>query len=240
MNKNEPECTHGKKSNIGSANMSRRMFISKMAIVVLLILLQIIFWIIVYGIMREYVFYWQTGALLLSTFVAFYILNKQENPAYKLVWVVLVLSVPLVGGALYVLLAGNRTRVKFINEALENHLDTFKYMPDDADVQSEIKELSKSASVQSAYISKSAGYPAYKNTGVKYFPLGEDNFKCLIEELKNAKHFIFMEYFIIKQGEMWSTVLDVLTEKAHEGVDVRLIYDDFGCAMWLPSRFIRR
>lgn len=239
MNKNEPECTHGKKSNIGSANMSRRMFISKMAIVVLLILLQIIFWIIVYGIMREYVFYWQTGALLLSTFVAFYILNKQENPAYKLVWVVLVLSVPLVGGALYVLLAGNRTRVKFINEALENHLDTFKYMPDDADVQSEIKELSKSASVQSAYISKSAGYPAYKNTGVKYFPLGEDNFKCLIEELKNAKHFIFMEYFIIKQGEMWSTVLDVLTEKAHEGVDVRLIYDDFGCAMWLPSRFIR-
>lgn len=227
-----------KKSHIGSTDMSKRMFISKMAIVVLLILLQIVLLFVIYGIVEEYIFYWRTAALLLSVFVVLYIVNKQDNPAYKLAWVILVMSVPLVGGALYVALAGNRTRVKFINEALENHLDTFKYMPDDTKVQREIKELSKSASVQSIYISKTAGYPVYKNTGVKYFPLGEDNFECLIEELSKAKHFIFMEYFIIKQGEMWNTVLDILADKAKAGVDVRLIYDDFGCAMWMPSRFI--
>lgn len=227
-----------KKSNIGSANMSRRMFISKMAIVAVLILLQIVFLFFIYGIMEEYIIYWRTGALLLSGFAVLYIVNKQDNPAYKLAWVILVLSVPMIGGALYIILAGNKTRAKFINKALKNHLDTFKYMTDDSYIQKEIKELSKSASVQSSYISKSAGYPAYKNTGVKYFPLGEDNFKSLIEELKSAKHFIFMEYFIIKQGYMWSTVLDILVEKVREGVDVRLIYDDFGCAMWMPSRLI--
>ncbi len=228
-----------KQSHIGSADMSRRTAIFKLAIIVLLIVVQIIFLFCVYGIMKEYILYWRTAALLLSTLVVLFIINKQENPAYKLVWVVLILSMPLVGGALYIFLAGNRTRAKFLKEAQENHLDTFQYLPDDGAIQSEIRELSKSASVQSTYISKYAGYPAYKNTSVKYFPLGEDNFKCLVEELNKAKHFIFMEYFIIKQGEMWDTVLDILKKKAAAGVDVRLIYDDFGCAMWMPSRFTR-
>ncbi len=227
-----------KKSNIGSVDMSKRTSASKVAIVLVLMALQILFLFLVYGIMEEYILYWRTGALLLSAFVVLFIINKNENPAYKLIWVILVLSVPLVGGALYVILSGNRTRVAFINEALESHLDTFKYMPEDAEIQKEIKQLSKSASVQSTYISESAGYPVYRNTFVKYFPLGETNFESLIEELEKAKHFIFMEYFIIKQGEMWDTVLSVLAKKAKEGVDVRLIYDDVGCAMWLPSRFL--
>lgn len=236
---NEKKVKNNKKSNIGSSDASRGMFISKMAIVLVLIVLQIVVLVLIYGIAEKYIIYWRTAALLLSMFVVLYILNKQDNPAYKLAWVILVLSVPLVGGALYVMLAGNRTRRQFINEALESHLNTFRYMPDDKVVQKEIKELSKSASVQATYISKSVGYSAYKNTRVKYFPLGEDNFKCLIEELEKAEHFIFMEYFIIKQGEMWDAVLSVLAKKAREGVDVRLIYDDFGCAMWMPSRFIR-
>ena len=228
-----------KKSKIGSTDMSKRTSVLKVVIILFLIVLQIAFLVIVYGIMEEYVLYWQTGALLLSAFVVLYINNKPENPAYKLAWITLVLSVPLIGGALYVISSGNRTRVQFIEEALENHLDTFKYVPDDTEVQKEIKQLSKSASVQSRYISKSAGYPVYRNTSVKYFPQGEDNFATLIEELEKAKHYIFMEYFIIKQGEMWSKVLSVLSKKAKEGVDVRLIYDDFGCAMWMPSRFIQ-
>lgn len=226
-----------KQSHIGSADMSRRTAVSKLVIIVLLLVIQIAFLFVVYGIMEEYILYWRTGALLLSTFVVLFIVNKQENPAYKLVWVVLILSVPLVGGALYIFLAGNRTRAKFLKEAQENHLDTFRYVPNDSEIQQEIHNLSKSASVQSTYISKYAGYPAYKNTSVKYFPLGEDNYKCLLEELDKAEHFIFMEYFIIKQGEMWDTVLEILKKKAAAGVDVRLIYDDFGCAMWMPSRF---
>lgn len=226
-------------SRIGSANMSRRADASKLTVVILLLIIQIVFLVYVYGIMQEYIFYWRTAALLLSTVVVLFIVNKQENPAYKLIWVILILSLPLVGGALYVSLAGNRTRAKFLKEAMDNHLDTFQYLPDDTEIQHEIETLSKSASVQSTYISRYAGYPAYKNTMVKYFPLGEANYQSLLEELNAAEHFIFMEYFIIKQGEMWDSVLSVLKRKAEAGVDVRLIYDDFGCAMWMPSRFIQ-
>lgn len=223
---------------IGWSNRRRRIFIAKMLIVVLLVLAQIMLSIGVYSALKQYVVYWRTGALILSAFVVFYILNKQDNPAYKLAWTMVILIAPLIGGTLYVILAGNRTRRNFIKEALENHIETFNYLPNDKESLEEIRELSKSAYVQSSYISKTAGYSVYKNTSVKYFSLGEENYVCLLEELKKAKHFIFMEYFIIKQGEMWDTILEVLAEKAAEGVDVRLIYDDFGCAMWLPSRFI--
>ena len=168
-----------KRSNIGSTDMSKRLFVARVAIIVMLILLQILFLIIVYGIARSYVFYWRTSALLLTAFVVLYLVNKPENPAYKLAWVVFVMAVPLVGGIMYIMLSGNRTRMKFIKEAKESYVDIFKYMPRDESVQKEIKAISKSASVQSTYISQNVGFPAYKNTNVKYFSSGEENFSRL-------------------------------------------------------------
>lgn len=228
-----------KKIKIGLKNRNRQVVSMKLFYVVLLVLLQAALFLFVYAQMQKSAIFWRTGSIIISDVVAIYIVNKQENPAYKLVWVLLVLAFPLIGGTLYILLAGNRTRKKFIKKCLKNHEDTFNYMPDDTPIQTEIRELSKSASAQSRYISKTAGYTVYKNTTVKYFSVGEENYKCLMEKLENAKHFIFMEYFIIKQGSMWSSIVEILARKAAEGVDVRLIYDDFGCAMWMPKRFLR-
>ena len=227
------------KPRYGRQNKSKSIYITKIAIVVFTLILQILFWVFLYGIAKNYMFYWKTLAILISATVVLYIVNKPENPAYKLTWILLMMVTPILGGVLYIAIAGNRTRMKFIRDAQKNHLDTFQYMPSDKSRQREIRKLSQSASVQSTYISKTAGYPVYKNTAVRYFPLGEDNFAKLVEELNNANHFIFMEYFIIKQGEMWDTILEIMERKAKEGVDVRLIYDDFGCSMWIPSRFIK-
>ena len=226
------------KPRYGRQNKSKSIYITKIAIVVFTLILQILFWVFLYGIAKNYMFYWKTLAILISATVVLYIVNKPENPAYKLTWILLMMVTPILGGVLYIAIAGNRTRMKFIRDAQKNHLDTFQYMPSDKSRQ-EIRKLSQRASVQSTYISKTAGYPVYKNTAVRYFPLGEDNFAKLVEELNNANHFIFMEYFIIKQGEMWDTILEIMERKAKEGVDVRLIYDDFGCSMWIPSRFIK-
>ena len=228
-----------KTSSIGSANKFRQVFIWKILVLVMLLIMQIMLLMLVYIKLSQYIFYWRTFALLLTMFVILYIVNKQENPAYKLAWVVLIMISPLTGGILYIYLAGNRTRLKFIKDALKNHLDTFKYMPDDKINQKEIKEISKSASAQATYLSKTAGYSVYKNTNIKYFSSGEENFEQLLEELNKAQSFIFMEYFIIKHGIMWDKILEILKKKAAEGVDVRLIYDDLGCAMWLPSKFIK-
>lgn len=227
-----------KKSNIGSKNRFKHAFTMKLFYVILLVLIQIALFLYVYIKMQKSDIWWRSASILVSDTVVVYIINKKENPAYKLAWVVLVLAFPLIGGGLYILLAGNRTRKKFIKECLINHQDTFNYVPNDASLQAEIKELSKSASAQSTYISKTAGYPVYNNTAVKYFSVGEENFRYLKEKLEAAEHFIFMEYFIIKQGDMWDEIKEILARKAKAGVDVRLIYDDLGCAMWMPKRFL--
>ena len=74
----------------------------------------------------------------------------------------------------------------------------------------------------------------------EYLNLGERKFERLIEELKKAEHYIFLEYFIIEEGMMWNTILDILKEKASKGVDVRVIYDDFGCLFLLPSGYDKK
>ncbi len=90
---------------------------------------------------------------------------------------------------------------------------------------------------QSEYLTRYAGYPIYENTTAQYLSPGEKKFEKLVEELKKAEHFIFMEYFIIEEGVMWNTVLDILVQKVKEGVDVRVIYDDVGCLRTLPYKY---
>lgn len=68
-------------------------------------------------------------------------------------------------------------------------------------------------------------YPVYDRTAVKYFPLGEDKFKEMLIQLEKAEHFIFLEYFIVAEGEMWGKILEILARKAKEGVEIRMLYD---------------
>ena len=80
-------------------------------------------------------------------------------------------------------------------------------------------------------------YPIYRNSTVEYFPLGEDKFKRLVEELKKAEHFIFMEYFIVAEGYMWDTVREILVQKVKEGVEVRFMYDGTCMIKLLPYSY---
>lgn len=79
----------------------------------------------------------------------------------------------------------------------------------------------------------------YKNTKIFYYPIGEKMYESMLEELEKAEHYIFLEYFIISEGIMWNRILDILTRKAKEGVDVRLIYDDMGCLTLLPFGYAK-
>ena len=87
------------------------------------------------------------------------------------------------------------------------------------------------------YIRNISGFPVYGGTQVEYAPLGEDFFRQLMQELPKAKKFIFLEYFILEKGLMWDSVLEVLRERAAAGVEVCVIYDDFGCIQRLSASY---
>ena len=179
-------------------------------------------------------FYW--CCIALSVVAAMLILGSSIDPAYKIAWLLLVLPFPVFGGIFYLLVGGGHIpkritrRMKRIDEqSAENLKADFK-----AD---DLLPLGEDAASQARYLENYACCPAYTNTETEYFALGDLAFPRMLEELKKAKHYIFLEYFIIQPGKFWDSILDILEEKATQGVEVRLIYDDMGCMFTLPRDY---
>ena len=103
----------------------------------------------------------------------------------------------------------------------------------------ELSQLHPRHAARTRYIDSLCGMPAWTNTEAHYFRAGEDMFASMCEELEKAERFIFLEYFIIEEGKMWNTILDILARKAKKGLDVRIIYDDVGSIATLPQHYDR-
>ena len=165
--------------------------------------------------------------------------NPKMNPGYKLMWAVCILALPVTGICLYGILGHSSVARKF-----RTHYDTVLLsqggvLGEEEETRKKLEEENILAAGQSSYLTNYAHYPVYENTETEYYPLGDVWFEHFIEELKKAEHYIFMEYFIISEGYLWDTVLEILKEKAAAGVDVRLIYDDFGCVTTLPYQYYK-
>lgn len=173
--------------------------------------------------------------MVLGAIVGLIILNDEGNPSFKLPWILLLIIFPLFGILLYLL--NSKVWEKKVFD--ENRFKSEKYLIQDSNIITEIKKSNKMIAGQAKYLLDNAGFPCHINTEAKYFPLGENLFDDLLIELKKAKKFIFMEFFIIQKGYMWDTILDILIEKVNEGVEVRVMYDDIGCIWKLPNNYYK-
>ena len=167
-------------------------------------------------------------ANLVSLLVVLHVVISKNKPAYKISLTFLIFMFPLFGGIFYLLYKSNAVwrglhkRTEQINKASAE----FFRLPETA--VDEAKAKMPEFSTQISYADGYMGFPVYKNTQMSYYRLGEDMFAALCEDLKKAERYIFLEFFIVKEGKMWSAVEEILTERAAAGVDVRLIYDDMG------------
>lgn len=174
---------------------------------------------------------------LLSIGILLYLIRKDENSSYKIAWIILIMGVPLLGGVLYVMIGNKKpskrlaVRMALVKEEMKGTLSQNEW------VLKEIRDQEPLTAGNVSYIGEFGPYPVWKNTSVKYFPIGEQMFDAMLEDLRRAEHYIFMEYFIIQEGIMWDSILEILEQKVKEGVDVRLIYDDVGCVSLLPFHY---
>lgn len=228
-----------KKSNVQKKHKDR-LFLSKVLVVGFLLVIQVAFLIVMTLELGEYYAYVQALCSVISVLVVIYIVNKPDNPAYKLAWVVPILLFPIFGGIFYLVIAGNRSSKGFVRKVEKSITDSCQFLPQNAQILDELEEDSKNVAMQSRYIQKYARYPVYQHTKMTYYPLGDDNFQPLLDELRKAKRYIFMEYFIIREGVFWNSVLEILEEKVKEGVDVRVMFDDMGCVATIPSDYEKR
>ncbi|MGL5379152.1 cardiolipin synthase [Clostridium sp.] len=213
------------------------LLFSRMVIVGLLIILQL--GILSFAIWRlsESFVYLYVLFIVVSIAVVIYILSRKDNPSYKLAWAIPVLLVPVFGGLFYLIFAANKSNKRFRKKIEKVSREVVPLNMQDENIIKEIESQNKSIASQAKYINSYAACAVHKNTTTKYLSPGEDFFEKLKEELQNAKHYIFMEYFIIQEGVMWDSILDILVKKVQNGVDVRLIYDDMGCLRTLPYKY---
>lgn len=168
-------------------------------------------------------------------FIILRLVSKNDRPSTKLGWIVLMLFVPVVGIPLYLWSSGGRPTRK-----LRNKLEISK-----KEIEAEFEEFYRTREPFIAQTRSDAlcqtlerfGYPVCFDGDIVYYESGEKMFPAMLESLKKAKKYILIEYFIIASGKMWSEIFKILLERAAAGVQIRIIYDDFGCIMTLPPQY---
>ena len=200
------------------------MGLKKCLVVLLGLLLQISFTLLITVYFGQKYQVLQIIYFVISIFALYHLTKNNRNNSYTFPWVIIILLFPLGGGILYLTLGRNKSRSRLLKKVNAKRCEYLKYYQVDKKI---INENSDNGEIN--YLSKFLGFPVTKNNEVVYFRTGEEAYEGIKKELLKAKKYIFMEYFIIRPGKMWDEILNILIEKTKKGVDVRLIYDDFGC-----------
>ncbi|WP_209344742.1 cardiolipin synthase [Flavonifractor sp. AGMB03687] len=205
-------------------------------IVALLILLQAVVLLVPMVWASSYYVYVYWTCVVLSLLAVLVIIRRQTDPGYKIGWIIPILLFPMFGWLVYLLCGGNKLSARMrrkmqgmdrtMLEQLERDYKAHKLIVMGADAVN-----------QARYLERYARCPVYTNTWTRYFPLGDDVFPVMLEELKKAQHYIFLEYFILAPGVFWDSIVEILKEKHAAGVDVRVIYDDVGSLGTLPANY---
>ena len=217
-----------------------KMVFSRAGIFVILILIQLLVFLGIPYYLKEYATFIYSAMSVMEIVVLVYIINTEGNPAFKMTWMLCVMALPVIGTVFYIYVH-LQLETRFVQNRLAAlRMETEPYMDQDEKV-TEALWASKSANAQlSYYLSHQLGFPTYRNTEVEYFPVGEDKFASMIKELEKAVMFIFMEYFIVEEGIMWDTILEILKRKVNEGVEVRFMYDGMCAFDLLPYSYPKK
>ncbi|MEG2770372.1 MAG: phospholipase D-like domain-containing protein, partial [Oscillospiraceae bacterium] len=187
----------------------------------------------------EYTSYVYFALTVLSVIMGLVLFEKDNlNPAYKLLWLVMFTIFPVSSGLFYLVIGGQKLSKR--NKANFEHIAriTAETSPDDTLLYDNLQAIDDKLLRCAKYLRQYAIAPIYNDTFSRFFTIGDEFFNPFLDELKKAEKSIFMEYFIISdEGKMWPETLEVLKEKAAAGVDVRIIYDSFGCLFTLPGNY---
>jgi len=204
-----------------------RMLLSRTAFVLILLLLQIVLFLVVIEYFSQFA-YVNTIFYGISILIVLYLVSSDGDPNYKLSWIIPILLFPLFGGIFYLFYRQRNVSKKVIQEHLQIDQNRKQFIS--TEMVSETR---------TAHYLNTLFWPSYDQTQTEFLSSGEIMFDKLKKDLKLAKSFILIEYFIIKKGQMWDELYSILKEKASEGLDVKLIFDDFGSSE-LPINFLKK
>ena len=214
-----------------------RLLFSRFLLIALLLVLQVALFVGIYLDFVEKLPVLLLVQWIFSYVMVIYLFNCGMDSSAKLTWMLIIAFLPFPGTAMLWWTQaniGHRTERKFVKDQID-HTHTLLEQPEN--VIREIERDGSGTDDLSKYLNKSGCFPVFDKSRVTYFPLGEKKFAAMLRELEKAEKYIFMEYFIVEEGYMWGRILDVLTRKAKEGVEVRVMYDGMCEISTLPPNY---
>ncbi len=211
-----------------------QIIFGRTGIIIVSLIVQILFLFAAFYKLEGFLPYFWGGNTLLSAAVVLFLFGNDDNPTIKLTWFFILAVLPVFGLILYVYIKtdlGHRLMIRRYNDILSQ---TGHFAPSESACSKE--ELPEELQSLASYLN-SCGFPCYQNTQEQYFPLGDDAFEVMCDELQKAEHFIFLEYFIVREGYMWGRILEILKEKVNAGVEVRVLYDGTCAVALLPYSY---
>ena len=163
---------------------------------------------------------------IVAVFLVLFIVIKRDESTYKLLWLLVIFTAPLAGALLY-LCFGNKRTARPLRRRLESVRES--HDPQPLPIGETPFDGERRMEQTLRWLEERTQYPLYRVEGVRYYPLGDDMFPDMLADLRDAKHTIFVEYYIVEPGHMWNSIVEVLEAKLRQGVDVRVMYDDLGC-----------
>ena len=214
-----------------------RLLMSKygFSIAIILIELVLIFGIILYMSQIAPII-WVTLVFLISVATVIAIVNRSMSPESKVTWLI-VTFVPVFGPLLYLMFGERRLSKKELKQLQELNSIVF-HENNGRQLHLQLQETDKPAyGIINALLHMDSNAEVYDQTDSQFFASGEEMWQQMLEDLKRAEKFIFLEYYIVDEGLMWDSILEVLEEKAAQGVEVKMLYDDIGCMVTLPGDY---
>ena len=218
-----------------------RLLMSKYGFSIIIMLLELFLVFAAFFYFNQLVPNWLSALVIASLYIGtiLTIVNRNMPPESKVTWLLFAV-VPVFGFLLYLMFGERRLSKKEIQQ-LEK-MDSMKFREDNSyDLRVELKQENKSAfGIVKSLLSMDHNADVYDGTTSQYFPLGEEMFEAMLDDLRSAKKFIFLEFYIIDPGLMWNRILQILVDKVQQGVEVKLLYDDIGCMETLSGDYTKR
>lgn len=215
----------------------KRVIASRLVITLIAVCVQI-FWIYeIVNFLAPHAIWLNMILRILAFLFVLYVANQRNEGAFKVLWLIIILTLPLFGTIMYIFWGDKKTSKPLDNKIRKARKGITNIPFQNDKIYEKLKQEDPHLAQNFAYIEKKTGFPVLENESTEYFKSGEELYKSILENLKKAKKFIFVEYFIIAEGKFWNSMLDIMEEKAKQGVDVRVIYDDFGSLTTLPGSY---
>lgn len=218
----------------------KKMITNRIVVTAFMILLELLLLLGVFWKTVQYSGFVLMFFSFLSGLYVIYLVCKDGNASYRIGWILVILALPPFGCFIYMLWGDKKPSKKLQAKLRRSYAAFTDFGERNKELYDQLELENRRAAATAHYIQKTSNYPLWNNTDVTYYSIGESMFEEMIESIKQAKHYIFLEFFIVEEGKMWGRMLEALLQKAKEGVEIRMLYDDMGSMVLLPFGYAKK